>query len=570
MFLISGGEQSAKKMPINVQLDTQDVKEFDLPCSARNYFKWLYCLSNEKCLVTLKRLCNERSIDLRKPKDKSPVFMFPLTTEIVIEQLQRPFEETAKQHNIIYRFFDWDLNRPEKDLIGFCNHWNDTKTCSNVSLLFRKAYGKISFCLVGERPAVEAMKSSLKSELNRYNDSEFADAVEPYIWEKKVDDTCFKVFEKIKEALEMAFKVTISSGPNSKIKVTATSEDAITGVIGKVSEISKSVQSLKLPYVCLEFLNRSESAKVYLEQQLRELKIMKLHFLENDEYDTVQVFEENNTDLEYINKKIQELLFFIPSADELCQIFSFDEGKKEFSRLVEKNEGKVRMVLDESKQPCCVGTIDVKEKIENTLSRFRLKNDNVKIPSEEVWTFCAKHHMFQDIAKEASCEVKFAENKEFQWCVEVRGPVALLSKCCDRIEKEIRKVKSETILLTDDESFDESSVAKLIQKWNDEKRCFVNKLCVKAKPLAPWKKWIEKKGSEINMTYSANLNSSPGIDENELKLVLIPEQLTGGKQFCLFVEKDILHFPIFRVHLSLNIKYYFLKISEKRLCHYNF
>lgn len=561
MFLISG-EQSAKKIPINIQLDTQDVKEFDLPCSARNYFKWLYCLSDVKCLATLKSLCNEIGIDLKKSRDKSPVFMFPPTKEIVIEQLQRSFEETAKQHDIIYYTFVWDLKRPEKDLIGFCNHWNDTKTCSNVLLLFDITYGKIP-CLVGERPAVKAIRSSLESELNRYYDNQFADAVEPHIWEEKVNDTLFEIFEKMKETLEMDFKVAVSCGPNSKMKVTATSQDAITGVIRKVIEISNSVQSLKLPYVYLEFLNRSESAKLYIEQQLRKQNILKLHFLENDEYDTVQVFEENNTDLEYVNKKIQDWLFIIPSTDKLCQIFSFDEGKKEFSRLVEENKGKVQMVLDGSKQLCCVGTIDVKEKIESTLSRFSLKNDYIKLPSEEVWQFCARHHMFQDIAKEASCEVKFAEN----WCVKVRGPVALISKCCDRIEKEIRKVKSETILSIDYESFDESSVANMIQKWNDGKRCFVNKQSVKAKPSAPWKKWIEKKGIEINMTYSVNLNSSPGIHENELKLVLIPQELTGGKQFCLFVEKGIAHFPIFHLNLSLNGKYYFSKISNKNLCH---
>lgn len=38
--------------------------------------------------------------------------------------------------------------------------------------------------------------------------------------------------------------------------------------------------------------------------------------------------------------------------------------------------------------------IDVKEKIENILLRFRLKNDNVKIFFEEVWIFCVKYYMF--------------------------------------------------------------------------------------------------------------------------------------------------------------------------------
>lgn len=85
------------------------------------------------------------------------------------------------------------------------------------------------------------MKFLLKLELNRYNDSEFVDVVEFYIWEKKVDDICFKVFEKIKEVFEMVFKVIISFGFNSKIKVIVILEDVIIGVIGKVSEILKFV-----------------------------------------------------------------------------------------------------------------------------------------------------------------------------------------------------------------------------------------------------------------------------------------------------------------------------------------
>lgn len=107
--------------------------------------------------------------------------------------------------------------------------------------MFGKVYGKILFCFVGEWLVVEVMKFLLKLELNRYNDSEFVDVVEFYIWEKKVDDICFKVFEKIKEAFEMVFKVIISFGFNSKIKVIVILEDVIIGVIGKVSEILKFV-----------------------------------------------------------------------------------------------------------------------------------------------------------------------------------------------------------------------------------------------------------------------------------------------------------------------------------------
>lgn len=51
----------------------------------------------------------------------------------------------------------------------------------------------------------------------------------------------------------------------------------------------------------------------------------------------------------------------------------------------------------------------------------------------------------------------------------------------------------------------------------------MNKFCVKVKFLVFWKKWIEKKGSEINMIYFVNFNSLLGIDENELKFVLIFE-----------------------------------------------
>lgn len=523
---------------VNVQLGKKKL-EIALPCDTNHYFKWLHCLSDSCCLATLKNVCHIEGVDMQMLKSKNPVFIFSANVKDVtcIELVQKALKETVKQYDIIYFIFDWDLVRPEKDLIRFCNHWNDTKKESHVSLMLLTSFGRITFCLVGERPDVESMKNNIESELKRFSNIQTEEAVGLCTLNCKRDDTCIKIFVKMKQELENDFEVTISFESNSEIRFTATSKDAITGVIRKVDEISESVQSLNLPYEYLEFLNRSESARLYLEQQLRKRKKLKLHFLENDEYDTVQVFEENNTDLEGVNEQIQNWLFYIPSKDELCQIFSFDEGKKEFSRLVEENKGKVQMVLDGSKQPCCVGTVDIKEKTENILSRFRLKNDYVKVPSEEVWQFCAQHHVFQDIAKEASCEVKFEENKEYQWCVEVRGPVAFISKCCDKIGKEIRKVKSETILSIDYDSFDESTVANLIKKWNAEKRCFVNTKCVKAKAPAPWKKWIEKNGKVVKMTYFVNFNSSPEIHDDDLRLVLIPEEQTGGKEFCLFVKK---------------------------------
>lgn len=522
---------------INVQLGKKKIEEIALPCDTNHYFKWLYCLSDPCCLATLQSACHIEGIDMQILKRKHPVFKFPANVNDItcIELVQTALKETVKQFDIIYFIFDWDLVRPEEDLIRFCNYWNDTKQGSHVSLMLLTSFGRITFCLVGERPDVDSVKNDIESELKRFSSIQTEEAVEICTLNRKVDDTCIRIFVKMKQQLENDFKVTISFESNSEIRFSASSRDAITEVISKVDEISEFVQSLKLPLEYIVFLNHSESARLYLEQQLREQKSLKLHFLENDKYDTVQVFEENNADLENVNENIQNWLFYIPSTDELCQIFSFDEGKKEFSRLVQEHKGKVQMVLDGSKQPCFVGTVDIKEKTENTLSRYGLKYDYVKLPSEEVWEFCARHHMFEGIAKEESCEVKLAENKEYQWCVEVRGPVAFISKCCDKIGKEIRKIKSETVLLKDYDSFDESTVANLIQKWNAEKRCFVNTKCVKAKAPAPWKKWIEKKEMGVKMTYFVNFNSSSEIHDNELKLVLIPEEQTGGKQFCLFV-----------------------------------
>lgn len=459
---------------------------------------------------------------------EQPVFIFPSIRKEIIEPLQNAFQKTVAQHDIRYHLFDLDLGRPEEEVIRFCKSWNNAKKSASALLFLDKSYGKITFCLVGKRTDVDLLKPSLESNLNKFNDIHFADDSELHTWKKNLDSACIKVLEKMKKSFENMFQVKISLLGTSETEITATTEDNVNRVLQRVQEMSESIQIVKLPYEHYMFLMRSEKARVYVETELRR-NGLKIHFLihEKKDSDILNIFEENNMKLENVFAKLQDLIFYIPATNTLCHIFMSEKGKEIFADLVKENDGKLQMILDDKDQPCCLGTKDIEEKFRSTVANYMsTTKEYVKLPSEEVWRFCKQRNVFRDIGKKACCEVHYVENAELPWTVYVSGPSALVSDCCGEIEKNISKILTKTITSID--FCNESAVTSLILKMNKEKRCFINIRSGRFKSPAPWKKWMEKKGMEINRIYFVNLNSSFEIHDDEIKLVLIPEEKKGG------------------------------------------
>lgn len=134
--------------------------------------------------------------------------------------------------------------------------------------------------------------------------------------------------------------------------------------------------------------------------------------------------------------------------------------------------------------------------------------------------------MFCDIGKKVCCEVYYVENVEFLWIVYVSGFLVLVFDCCGEIEKNILKILIKIIISID--FCNELVVISLILKMNKEKRCFINIRFGRFKFFVFWKKWMEKKGMEINWIYFVNLNSLFEIYDDEIKLVFILEEKKGG------------------------------------------
>lgn len=459
--------------------------------------------------------------------------MFPSIRKDIVEPLQYAFQKTVAQHDIIYHYFDLDLGRPEEDVIRFCESWNNAKISARALLFLDKSYGKVIFCLVGKRTDVDLLKPTLESKLIKFNEIHFADDAELHTWKKNLDSVCIKILEKMKKSFENMFQVKISLPGTSETEITATTEENVDRVLSRVREMSESIQELKLPYEYYMFLMRSEKARVYVEKELGRNGV-KIHFLiqELKDSDILNIFEENNMKLENIFPKVQDLIFYIPATDILCHIFTSDKGKEIFADLVKENDGKLQLILDVKDQPCCLGTTDIEEKFRSTVANFMsTSKEYVKLPSEDVWRFCKQHQIFRDIGKKACCEVHYVENAELPWTVYISGPSALVSDCCEKIKMKISKILTKTI--TSKDFSNESAVTSLILKMNNEKRCFINIRSNRSKFPAPWKQWMEKKGMEVNRIYSVNLNSSSEIQDDEIKLVLIPEEQKGGMHLLI-------------------------------------
>lgn len=80
----------------------------------------------------------------------------------------------------------------------------------------------------------------------------------------------------------------------------------------------------------------------------------------------------------------------------------------------------------------------------------------------------------------------------------------MVFKFCGNIEEEIKKIIIIIVLLVD--VLNEFMVINLINKWNIEKRCFINIRFEKFKNFVFWKKWIKKRGIDISMIYCVNFN----------------------------------------------------------------
>lgn len=522
-----------RKIRINLQRGSRFPIEEYLPCSAGEYFEWTHCLMN--CSETLKNTLNKAGISLVFLKNKPPVFMIPENRRDFVEPLQQIFRETVKENNITCHLFEWDMSRPEKDFERFCKKWNDTKHYSGVFLSWDIWNEKVTLCLVGEKTQIEVVKPLVVSELQKYANIPCADNADFVTWRTSVKSTIAKIFEKTKESLETEFQVKISFNTDSEIEISANTYDIAQRVFRRVDEMSKYVRVIELSDEHKMLLLRSKKARFFIKTELKKKYELKIHFLQikRNENDILQVFEEKNGELEGIEQKILKNLFYIPSTDRLCKVFISDIGKKLSTKLVEKNDGKVQIVFDKTRQLCCVGTKDVEEKIRNSLAKFLFTKEVVILPSEDILRFCQTHDVFQDIAKDRGCDYQLIEDAECRWVVEVSGPELLVSDCCGNIEEEIKKIKTKAVASIDFSN--ESIVANLIDKWNAEKRCFIKIRSDKLKRSAPWKKWIEKKGMNRNLIYCVKTNVTAELQEDEFKLVLIPDEISGGMYFFCFL-----------------------------------
>lgn len=523
-----------RNIRINLKKGIRYPTEMYLPCSAGEYFEWTHCLMN--CSETLKNTLYKAGISLYFLKNKPPVFMIPENRRDFVEPLQQLFRETVKQNNITCHLFDWDMSRPEKDFERFCKKWNDTKHYPGVFLSWDIWNEKVTLCLVGEKTQIELVKPLVESELQKYANIPCAANTDSVSWRTSVKSTIAKIFEKTKESLETEFQVKISFDTDSEIEISAITYDIADKVFERVNKMSQCVRDLELPDEHKMLLLRSEKARLFIKTELKNNYKLKIHFLQikRNENDILQVFEENNVELEGIEQKILKNLFYIPSTDRLCKVFISNIGKTLSTNLVGKNDGKVQIVFDETRQLCCVGTKDVEEKIRNSLVKFLFTKKKVILPSDDILKFCQTFDVFQDIAKDHRCDYQLTEDEECRWVVEVCGPEALVSDCCGNIKEEIKKITTKTVALIDISN--ESIVANLIDKWNAEKRCFIKIQSDKLKSSAPWKKWIEKKGMNINLIYCVKTNVSAELQEDEFKLVLIPDEMSGGMYFFCFLE----------------------------------
>lgn len=517
-----------RNIRINIQKGSQYPTEFHLPCNTTEYFEWTFCLL--KCFETLTNALNEVGIGLVFLKNKAPLFMIPVYRKDFVELLQQLFRETVKKSNIACHIFDWDMSKNDSE--WFCNKWNDDEHFSKVFLSWDICKEKVTLCLVGEKAQIEFVKPLVESELQKYTNLPCADNTDPFTWRKPVKSIIAKIFEKTKERLETEFQVKISFKSDSEIEISATTNDIAQRVFRRVNEMSECVQDIELPNELKMLLLSSEKARLFIKTEMRKHYGLKIHFLQfnRNALDILQVFEENNIELEGIEEKILKNLFYIPSTDRLCKVFTSSVGETISIELIKANNGKVQIVFDKTRQPCCVGTKDVEEKIRNSLATFLLTKEIVILPSEEVWRFCQRYQVFQDIAKDSGCDYQLTEDAECRWIVEVSGPKALVSDCCGNIEEEIKKITTKTVLSVD--VLNESLVTNLIDKWNAEKRCLINIRSEKSKTPAPWKKWIKKRGTDISMIYCVNFNVATELQDDEFRVTLIPEELSGGMFFC--------------------------------------
>lgn len=529
-----------RSIRINLQKGSQYPIEMYLPCSAEEYFEWTHCLMN--CSETLKNTLNKAGISLFFFKNKPPVFMIPENRRDFVEPLQQLFRETVKQNNITCHLFDWDMSRPEKDFERFCKKWNDTKHYPGVFLSWDIWNEKVTLCLVGEKTQIELVKPLVESKLHKYANIPCANNTDSVTWRTSMKSTIAKIFEQTKDSLETEFQVKISFKSDSEIEISAITNDIAQTVFRRVSEMSEGVRDLKLPDEYTMLLLSSEKARLFIKIEIRKHYELKIHFLQfkRNDLDILQVFEENNIELKGIEEKILKNLFCIPSTDGLCKVFSSSVGKTISIELIKANAGKVQIVVDRTRQPCCVGTKDLEEKIRNSLAEFLFTKEIVIVSSEEVWRFCQRYQVFQDIVKNAGCDYQLTKDAECRWVVEVSGPEALVSQCCGNIKEEIKKITTKAVLSVDVSN--ESMVTNLIDKWNAEKRCLINIRSEKSKTPAPWKKWIKERGTDISTIYCVNFNVTVAteLQEDEFRVTLIPEELSGGMYFFLRVILNLI------------------------------
>ncbi|XP_062602864.1 uncharacterized protein LOC134264598 [Saccostrea cucullata] len=517
-----------KPLRLNIQEGKNEPREMDIHCHGYEFFQWAFCISNNTCLESMKKFLYSNGIGLAIPQNKAPLFMFPLSCNINL--LVNAFRDTSQRHGVVCEPLIWDFSKSEEDVQVFCINFVKNERPEGILLLWELKQGIYVVQLCGIKAAVDLWRPSIDAEIQKEKQKHVLPEPEPF----KISSFETKILHEMKTKLEAEFQVQISF-ESDKMKITPTTQESIDSVFKRIHEMLKSCRML--PFSFRYFLLHQERAKLHIENEIEKLYSLKVHLLvfEEDGVPHLLAFEENGKELGEIEKAVSRLLFLIPSEDTLCQqIFSTESGKALFSQIVEENEGKLRMIYDERQQMCCVGTIDIEEKIKKRLLSSLTSQEFVELPSEQVWNFCKKHWQFEDIQKNFNCEVNLAQDVELPWAIEIKGQTENVSCCHQRIAMEVKKIDTKQIQCL---NFTNGSDAHLIEKLNEEKRCLID---LRTRQPIPWKKWIEGRGLERSLTYSISFDTITVIKEDDLKITLLTEEQSGAtsKEDCQYLHAD--------------------------------
>ncbi|XP_061170935.1 uncharacterized protein LOC133180421 [Saccostrea echinata] len=457
----------------------------------------------------------------------APVFMSPSFFDPSL--LVYALRGTSQSNGIRCEFFSWDLSISEEDLKAFCYNFVKNGRAQGVFLYSEKEWGRVGVYLVGFKAAFDYWRPFIAAEIQKMQKHILPES-EPF----KVGIMETKIFHEMKTKLEAEFQVQISF-ESDNVRITPATQEAIEKVFRRVKEMREGCRVLELPFVFCSFLLHQGRAKLHVENEIEKLYNLKVHLVPIEEKDVLNMlaFEEKGKGLGEIEMLVNKFLFLIPSEDALCQlVFSTESGKALFAQVVQENEGKLSIIVNERTQMCCVGTKDIEEKVKKRLLASLMTQEYVELPSEEVWNFCEKYWQFDDIQKNFHCEVKLAKDVKFAWAIVINGQMKNVSHCHQQIAIAVGKIDTKPVEFL---NFTNGFESDVIKKLNEEKRCFVN---LRSRTPIPWKKWIERRGSGRSLTYSLSFDTISVIGADDLKITLLPEEQSGAKSKKDFQSLD--------------------------------